>query len=98
MSIIFKSKEQQRIATILIDYINNKGIRLEDESNRFGIYISQLKEIQQESKTSRPTFFKVINHLLRLGIIQRAFNYYYLSNEFILSLKRLTRTFNLLLK
>lgn len=93
MNIIFKTKGQAKVATLILNGILEKG-KYSEESGRqqFGIYEDDMHQVFLESKVSRPTFFKVLKRLRNIGLIKKDFSFYYLSMDFANSLRRLERT------
>mgnify|MGYP000201928220 CR=1 FL=1 len=93
MNVIFKTKGQARVATLILKGILERG-RYSEELGRqqFGIYEEEMHKIFIESKVSRPTFFKVLKRLRNIGLIKKDFSFYYLSMDFANSLRRLERT------
>lgn len=93
MAVIFKTKEQKKVGTMILNGILEMG-KYSEEGNKqqFGIYEEDMKKIFEATGVSRPTFFKVLKRLRHLGMINKDFTFYYLSTDFPNALRRLERT------
>ena len=98
MRIIFKTETQAKVGALILKRILEKGVYSEERTLQFGVYEEDMREVLEESKVSRPTFFKVLKRLRYIGLIKKQYRFYYLSTDFPNALRRLERAIRSILK
>jgi hypothetical protein len=98
MRIIFKTERQAKIGSLILKKMLENGVYSQERSWQFGLYEEDMRKILEESKASRPTFFKVLKRLRFIGLINKQYKFYYLETEFPNALRRLERAIRNILR
>lgn len=99
MAVIFKTQGQAKVGSLILRGILENGKYSEEKGRQqFGVYEEEMRKIFEASKVSKPTFFKVLKRLRKIGLINKDFSFYYLTMDFPNALRRFERGIRLILE
>lgn len=81
--IIFKTEKQAEIAKKIVEILKERG----------EIYDSDMKELARNASCSEKWFYsRILRNLIKLGMVRKDLNRYFLSNDFANALRRFERS------